>query len=63
MGNNKKGSPSSSSWLTAVKRAFRSPIKDPQKKKQIKTRNEISEVDEDEEEKVGTNLASFFSLS
>ncbi|KAM3343954.1 protein IQ-DOMAIN 17 [Capsicum galapagoense] len=51
MGNNKKGSPSSSSWLTAVKRAFRSPIKDPQKKKQIKTRNEISEVDEDEEEK------------
>lgn len=57
MGNNKKGSASSSSssWLTAVKRAFRSPIKDPQKKKQIKKRDEnnhsISEVDEDEEEK------------
>ncbi|MCE3215154.1 IQ calmodulin-binding motif domain containing protein, expressed [Datura stramonium] len=59
MGNNKKGSvsssSSSSSWLTAVKRAFRSPTKDPQKKKQIKRRDEInhsvSEVDEDEEEK------------
>ncbi|XP_060203827.1 protein IQ-DOMAIN 17-like [Lycium barbarum] len=52
MGNNKKGSgSSSSSWLTAVKRAFRSPTKDPQKKKQIKTRDENNEVDEDEEEK------------
>ncbi|KAJ8534840.1 hypothetical protein K7X08_016568 [Anisodus acutangulus] len=53
MGNNKKGSSgSSSSWLTAVKRAFRSPTKDPQKKKQIKsTRDENNEVDEDEEER------------
>lgn len=54
MGNNKKGSSSSSSsssWLTAVKRAFRSPIKDPQRKKQIKTKDEINELDEDEEEK------------
>lgn len=54
MGNNKKGSvsSSSSSWLTAVKRAFRSPTKDSQKKKQIKRRDEINQsVSEDEEEK------------
>ncbi|CAN4087088.1 unnamed protein product [Withania somnifera] len=55
MGNDKKESSSSSSWLTAVKRAFRSPIKDPKKRKQIKKTDEnnhcVSEVDDDEEEK------------
>ncbi|XP_070009453.1 protein IQ-DOMAIN 17 isoform X1 [Nicotiana sylvestris] len=52
MGNKKERS--SSSWLTAVKRAFRSPTKDPDKKKQNKRRddnNQPMEVDEDEEEK------------
>lgn len=60
MGNKKGGS--SSSWLTAVKRAFRSPTKDPEKKKQNKRRddnNQPLEVDEDEEEKALPHFSFF----
>ncbi|XLR52951.1 hypothetical protein S83_003623 [Arachis hypogaea] len=47
----KKGSSSSSSWLTAVKRAFRSPTKDTEKKRSNRRRSEESFDQEEEEDK------------
>lgn len=52
------GKKGGSSWLTAVKRAFRSPTKDNEKKSS--RRREDHELEEEEEEKV--NISSFLLL-
>lgn len=52
------GKKGGSSWLTVVKRAFRSPIKDNEKKSS--RRREEHELEEEEEEKV--NISSFLLL-
>ena len=52
------GKKGGSSWLTVVKRAFRSPTKDNEKKSS--RRREDHELEEEEEEKV--NISSFLLL-
>ena len=52
------GKKGGSSWLTVVKRAFRSPTKDNEKKSS--RRREEHELEEEEEEKV--NISSFLLL-